>query len=131
MSRFVLLLMLMFLVSAGLAPSVAAGEEACDDPPVLIVTPSGQLVVVYVTTYADIEHLIAITLAEITWEVRPEGPEATRVTMHVTVPDDVFAQHFEARTVVSTGPFATGTIYDTASGYSGEPMKLEFRLDVP
>jgi hypothetical protein len=115
------------------ASTASAMESWCeDDPPVLIVTPGGATVVVYVTTGAmGLEHLPAVQLATIRHSVKSaKGGLATRVDMTVEVPNDVFASNFPTRTTVSSGPFKTGTVYATATGRAGEPMRLAFQLPV-
>ncbi len=111
------------------ASGVLASDQWCDnDPPVVIRTPGGALVTVYVTNGAlGVQHLPAVELASIATDVSPAGG-GTRVRMRVLVPDDPFASGFPTRTVVSTGPFATGTIHARASGSSGQPMAMTFTL---
>jgi hypothetical protein len=109
-------------------------ESWCeDDPPVIVTTPGGSLVIVYVTSGAiGLEHLLAVQLATIEYTAKPaNGGQATRVDMTVQVPNDLFASGFPTRTTVSSGPFKLGTIYGTASGRSGEPMRVTFQLPVP
>ena len=121
------------LIWAGPASTAAAMESWCeDDPPVLISTPGGALVVVYVTTGAmGVEHLLAVQLATIRHSVKSvKGARATHVEMTVEVPNDLFGSGFPTRTTVSSGPFKTGTIYASATGHAGEPMRLAFQLPV-
>lgn len=123
----------MVLLSA-IAPSASAIAVWCDqDPLVLVETPHGVLVPVYVTSGAlGIEHLPAVLLAAISYSVKPtDSGRATLVQMDVVVPDDAFGSHFQTRVTASTGPMATGTIYDITYGYSGEVMRLVFKLDIP
>jgi hypothetical protein len=131
------LLLAIFTVAAialALAPARAAAAEWCDtDPLVLINTPGGALVPVYVTNGAlGAEHLAAVQLANMTYSVQPTANgSATLVHLNVVIPNDVFATHFATRSVASSGPLATGTLYDSASGFSGQAMTLTFTLDVP
>ena len=121
------------LLWAGPASTAAAMESWCeDDPPVLITTPGGTTVVVYVTTGAmGTEHLLAVQLASIHHSVKSvKGGGATHVDMTVEVPNDLFASGFPTRATVSSGPFKTGTIYASATGTAGEPMRLVFQLSV-
>lgn len=118
----------------GSSPSLSAMEQWCDsDPLVPITTPGGSVVAVYVTNAGrGLEHLPAVAAANISYTVKPvEAGQATLVKVRVVVPGDVFDSHFQTRSTVSTGPLATGTIYATASGYSTEPMDMEFKLPVP
>ena len=116
------------------APVTLAGAEWCDtDPLVLVQTPGGATVPVYVTNGAlGVEHLPAVLLAAISYTASPtNGGRATLVKMDVVVPDDEFASRFPTRSVASTGPMATGAIYASTTGYSGKVMRLVFKLDVP
>jgi hypothetical protein len=131
-------LALAFLIAAPLlfvlASSPVVAAEWCDtDPLVLIKTPGGTLVPVFVSSGAlGAEHLPAVLLASIDYSTQAiAGGGATRVHLDVTVPDDLLGWHFPTRTVASTGPLATGTIYASATGYSGRTMTLTFTLDVP
>ena len=134
MRRFLLAAIVAVALLLALAPGMSAGAKWCDeDPLVLIQTPGGSLVPVYVTVGAlGTEHLPAVLLAAITYTAKPvHDGRATHVQLDVVLPDDEFASHFETRATASTGPMATGTIYDSTYGYSGEVMRLVFKLDVP
>lgn len=131
-------LMLAVLITASLLfvlfpPPVAAAEWCDTDPLVLIQTPGGMLVPVFVTSGAlGIEHQSAVLLVHMDYSTEAvEGGTATLVHLDVIVPDDLLDKHFPTRTVASTGPLATGTIYARASGYSGQAMTLTFKLNVP
>jgi hypothetical protein len=118
----------------GPARVARAGEEWCEnDPPVAITTPRGNRVVVYVTSGAlGLEHLPAVQLAAIRHTVQSvEGGRATLVKLDVVVPNDAFGSGFPTRSTVSSGPLKTMSIYASATGTSGSPMRLEFKLDVP
>lgn len=133
MRRLFPLLATLLLGLVLLFPAPAAGAEWCDtDPLVVIRTPRGMLVPVYVTSGAlGIEHQPAVLLAAIDYTVKSLGVSGTQVRMTVRVPDDAFATSFPTRTVASSGPFATGIVYDRADGVSGEDMVMTFTLDVP
>ena len=134
MKSILLALLTAVLLLVAAAPEVAALEEWCeDDPLVLITTPGGNVAPVYVTNGAlGTEHLPAVQLATISHTVHSvDGGRATLVRMTVVVPNDAFGSHFPTRTTASSGPMKSGTIYDTDTGYSGEPMHLSFRLNVP
>ncbi len=134
MGRLFVALGLVVAVLAAFVPATRAGIEWCDtDPLVLIETPGGALVPVFVTTGAlGTEHLPAVLLARMSYTAQPvEGGTATLVHLDVTVPDDLFGSHFPTRSTASSGPLATGTIYATTSGHSGEVMALTFKLAVP
>ena len=123
------LLIALFLVAFAPASVATASDQWCeDDPPIVIDTPGGALVTLYVTDSAlGVQHLPAVQLASITADVSPAG-SGTLIHVHVLVPSDAFDGHFATRSVVSTGPFATGTIDATASGFSGQTMAMAFTL---
>ena len=121
------------LLLAGLAPAARASEQWCeDDPLVLVTTPSGVVVPVYVTNGAlGLEHLAALQLARITYSVRAvEGERATLVQMEVVVPGDWLDDQFKTRSTASTGPLKTGAVLASDTGVSGRPMYLQFKLNV-
>lgn len=134
MRRLFLALLVGLVALVAVAPAAQAAEEWCDtDPLVLVQTPGGSLVPVYVTNGArGVVHLPAAQMAAITYTVRPiaDGRD-TLVEMKVLVPDDLFGSGFPTRSTVSTGPLATGEIYATASGQSGTVMAMTFKLGVP
>jgi hypothetical protein len=110
-----------------------AGEQWCEtDPVVLVTTPGGSVVSVYVTNGAGgLQYLPLLQLAEIRYTVSSvEGGSATLVKMTVTVPTGG-GSRFQTTTAASTGPLKTGAILDEASGVSGKPMRLEFKLGTP
>jgi hypothetical protein len=125
------LLIALFLVAFTPASVATASDQWCeDDPPIVIHTPGGALVTLYVTDSAlGAQHLPAVQLASITADASPTG-SGTLVHVQVLVRSDAFDGHFAIRSVVSTGPFATGTIEATASGFSGQTMAMAFTLPV-
>lgn len=134
MKRLFLALLVSFAALVAVTPTANAAEEWCDtDPLVLIQTPGGALVAVYVTNGAlGVEHLPAAQAATIGYSARPSANgRDTLVEMTVLVPDDLFGSGFPTRSTVSTGPLATGDIYATASGQSGTVMTMTFKLGVP
>ena len=127
---------LMGLLAGGArAPAVAqAGEQWCEtDPLVVITTPGGALVPVCVTNgAAGLEHLLLVQLAEMSYTAaRVDGTKATLVKLLVTVPTGWGGQRFATSSVVSTGPFKTGMVLGAATGQSGKPMRIEFKLGTP
>jgi hypothetical protein len=123
-----LLLMLATPATAG------AGETWCDvDPLVVITTPRGNRVQVFVTTGArGVQHSPALLTQRITYTTRPEREgTATSVRMTVLVPNDGFAHGFAARTKASSGPLGSGTLHAAAEGIAGKPMQMSFTLNVP
>ena len=127
------LLLAVLLLQAAAHPAGAMEEWCDDDPPIVIRTPAGRLVPVYVTNGAlGAQHLTAAQLARISYAVQPiPGASATRVTVSVAVPGDLWSSSFSTRTSVSTGPMKTGTVYGTATGSATQTMVVSFRLDQP
>jgi hypothetical protein len=117
------------------SPAGAAAEWCDTDPLVVIVTPAGNLVPVYVLVGAlGIQHLAAAQAASLlvaTDTAAAAGGRATRVTLTVRVPNDLFASGFPVRSAASTGPLETGLVYADTDGVGGNPMMLRFTLDVP
>jgi hypothetical protein len=127
---------LLALLLAASWPSPVRAAEWCDtDPLVLIVTPEGTLVPVFILVGAlGLEHLPAAQAASLLATSTAEataGGKATRVTITVTVPDDLFGRGFATRAAASSGPLGTGTVYATAEGRSGTAMVLRFTLPIP
>lgn len=134
-----MLLIVLVLLGAFLGPAAPAraAAEWCDtDPLLLIRTPGGQLVPVFILVGAQgAEHLpaaqAASLLATSDATEATAGGRATRVTVTVVVPNDPFGQGFPTRAAASTGPLGTGTVYATAERVAGAPMTLRFTLAIP
>ncbi len=122
------------LLSAGVTSGASASDEWCDTDPVLIITtPSGLHVPVYVDGGAlGAEHLVAAQTAQMSYTAAPmANGSATNVKVTVMVSPDAFSSSFATRSAVSTGAFRTGTVYAETTGYSGQLMKMEFVLPTP
>jgi hypothetical protein len=135
MARLVILLCAaLVLLLGGPAPPAGAGEEWCEtDPVVAVRTPAGNVVPVFVLTgAAGLEHLPAAQAASYAYTVQSlAGGAATRVRLEVRVPTVPVGAPFPTRATASTGPLGTGTVLDSATGSSGEAMRLTFTLGVP
>jgi hypothetical protein len=122
------LLPLVFVAQA--LPASAANTWSDTDPVVLITTPGGHVVSVYVdngTNPAD--HIAAAQLAQMTYSVKSTNSgDATMVTLTSTVPCDASGSGWETRVIPSSAPFATGTVYGQALGTCGQPMTVQFKL---
>ena len=115
-------------------PVATASSQWCEVDPILVVaTPSGSLVPVFVTTAGDgVEHLATVTAARLSYVASPTADGSkTLVTVTVLVSNDLFDSPFATTSTVSSGPMATGTIYASASGTSGHTLKMTFVLDQP
>ena len=123
------------LVGAAGAPSTAfAADEWCEgDPAVVVVTPRGNAVTVFVTNGAEgLERLPYLALASISYTAVPtRDGSGTTVRMEVLVPSAISGSEFRTRSVASTGPLKTGVVLDSAEGRSGSPMRFKFLLPVP
>ncbi len=135
MRSFLLSIVVALLMVAGLAPTAGASDGWCDtDPVLLITTPGGSQVPVYINTSVwGAEHLPAAQTARMTYSATSvSNGSATNVEVTVVVPNDAFSSRFPTRTGASSGPYQTGTVYaQTTYGYSGQPMNLQFRLTMP
>jgi hypothetical protein len=135
------------------APAAAADggdsiAEWCEfDPPLVVRAPSGRVTVLHVTNYGlGVEHLKEVRRAEIRSTTRPLGgrPDPARggreaaprpaetvlVEVVVEIPLGADGKAFPTRSLVSTSPRAKGTVLATATGKSGDAMRMEFSLDV-
>jgi hypothetical protein len=137
MKRLLLSLSVLVMLMVTLpAPLAVASDGWCDTDPILVIyTPAGNLVPVYVNVGAQSllltpNALLGALLMSYT-TVAASGGAATSVTVVVTVPSSLLDQSFRTRDTVSTGAFGTGTIYAQGSGVSGEPMTATFQLPYP
>jgi len=130
-------ILVLFLGTAGIPVRPVAAAEWCDtDPLVLIRTPAGNEVPVYLLIgVLGAEHLPAAQAASIIYTSyltkAKSGGEATRVRLIVLVPDDSFGSGFPTQVAASSGPMGSGSPYDRAEGTSGVELVLAFTLDVP
>jgi hypothetical protein len=121
---------------AAWAQPVHAGEEWCeDDPPLLLTTPHGHQLLVYVTQFGlGLQHLVDLEAATLSYAStstnRPDGAREFATVFHVfvTIPDDPIDGSFAAKVMVSTGPMASGTCYASTSGSSGTTFDLGFTV---
>src|SRR5258708_40178366 len=105
------------------APVAVASDGWCDTDPILVIkTPAGSIIPVFVTVGSQSllfspDTLLASLVLSYTAMPTADGA-ATRVTVVVTVPPSLLARSFATRDTISTGPFGSGTIYASASGVS-------------
>jgi hypothetical protein len=122
--------LLALVLLAGLVPGAGATEQWCEvDPLVVIMTPGGNLVPVFVTNRArgGREYLPALVKAHISHTAKP-AKGGTAVEVYVTIA--AIPGVTDAASIASTGPLGTGAVYDTTRGTTGQQMTLEFKLDV-
>lgn len=126
---------MMLLMTSPAAPALAS-DGWCDTDPILVVkTPAGNLVPVYVNVGAqnllNTPDTLLGALAVSYTAVATSGGSATKVTVSVTVPSSLLDQSFATRNIISTGPFGTGEVYAYTSGVSGTAMISTFKLPSP
>jgi hypothetical protein len=134
MARTLVAVGIVLLLLVGSVTTGGASEEWCEyDPVVLVTTPGGRVVPVYLLIgAAGLENLPLVTAAQYHRIVEPtDAGRATLVRLEVMVPTRLGGGTFPTRVTASTGAHATGTILDTETGLSGEPMPLTFKLGVP
>lgn len=124
-----------FLFAMQITPSDAAAEWCEHDPLVILTTPQGATVEVWVTTYAQgTQYAANLDRAIITYvaiPTRTADGRGTRFELFVVVPEGPRDPRFKTKAVLSSDPHATGTIYDTAEGWSNRPMRLTFEVALP
>jgi len=130
------LLLAFWIALATQAPAAQASSQWCDsDPALLIQTPAGGVVLVYVTVGAQSaiytpNTLISSIQPSYTAVPKSNGA-ATRVSVFVTVPASLLDPFFATRVIVSSGPYGTGTVYSRVQGVSSEQMASVFDLALP
>jgi hypothetical protein len=120
------------LLLFGTVGAVWAEETWCDtDPAVVIRTPAGNTVVVFVTDAGPIEHRTDLLHAAVDVDTQSvAGGAATQVRLTVTIPSSdggQYAVHSEVWTAASRG----GTLLSSADGLAGAALTHRFRLDIP
>jgi hypothetical protein len=127
-------LVVLLLGLLALAPPASASNTWSDtDPVVIITTPGGHMVSVYVDNGTDgVQHLPAAQAARMTYTVKSVASgRASMVTLTSTVPCDALGTGWASRTIPSSGAFATGVVYGQAYGVCDQPMTVQFTLAVP
>jgi hypothetical protein len=131
-----LLFLVLLLIEAVHAPFALASDGWCDTDPILVIqTPTGRLVPVYVTVGAQSlllspNTLLGSLVLDYTAVPTSDG-KATLVTAVVNVPTSLLTGSIATRSIVSSGALAPGTLYAQASGVSGTPTTLVFKLPSP
>lgn len=122
------------LLTMAIPASVAMASDGwCDTDPILVIqTPAGRPVPVYVDVGAQSLLVSPNTLLGsivLSYTAVPtRDAEATSVTAVIRVPPSALEPSFATRNIISTGAFGTGTIYAYAPGRSGNPTALTFSL---
>ena len=118
------------IASAG---GAAAWESYCDwDPPVLVMTPAGNVVTVYDSVWTSGVLNIGLPVESYTTArvYSPTGAPETAVDMAITVPAGLLVR-FQTTDMVSTGLLGGGTVLARESGWSGQTLHLKFVLAQP
>ena len=133
------------------APVVFGAAEWCEDDPLIqIKTPTGIVLPVNVTNYAQGDHDAALQIVHdnpvapyITYTVKQRGGASVgkkpggKVTWQVTIfvnipglvlPGDAPETRFRTKTVASTLEYGNGVVYAQATGWSNAPMPLRFDI---
>ena len=134
MARLWLAVGVVLVLLAAAPSSASAGDTWCDvDPLVVVTTPKGNRVPIYVTTSAlGVQHAPSLVVQAMAYSARPtNGGTATYVGLVVTVPNDTFGSGYLTRTKASSGPLGTGKLHGTAEGRAGSGMFMSFILPVP
>jgi hypothetical protein len=128
------------LGAVALTTAVSADADWCEsDPPLRIVTPQGQRVLLHVTNYGQLtgrpadDRVIArlVSAAGIRHTVAADG-DGTLVTVTVDVQSPPSGVPFATRSIVSTLPHGRGErLGAEMTGVSGQPLTTTFRLSVP
>jgi hypothetical protein len=124
-------------MAAGLAfaTPISAGAALtwCDwDPIVPIVTPGGNLVLVFDSVWTSSPLHLALPIASYSVS-RVYGNDEqlmTAVDMVISVPSGLLFR-FRTMNMVTTGPFGSGEVLASASGSSGTPVHLKFTINLP
>lgn len=103
----------------------------CDwDPPVVIVTPAGNTVLVHDSVWTSSLLNIGLPVTGYTTArvYDSSGKAETAVDMTVTVPTELLWQ-YKYTAYVATGPLLSGQVLASATGSSGVPVHLKFVLE--
>ena len=125
------------MVAAGIVvaspASAGAWSTYCDwDPLVLVVTPSGHIVAVYDSVWTPSVLNLGVPLESYTVSrtYSRRGAPETLVDMTISVPTGLLFR-YPTTDEVTSGLLGSGTVYASASGYSGTPVHLKFVLNTP
>jgi hypothetical protein len=115
--------------SAGLSTAVFASDEWCEvDPPVQIITPNANRIVVFVVDAAAEEYREFIKRPAITYSVVRAKGGGTQVTLTVVIPL-ASGVSFPVRSCVWSSPGQAGQLLSELRGTAGETLSHSFHLD--
>jgi hypothetical protein len=122
-------------IAAGLAVAtpISAGAmvEWCDwDPVVPVVTPAGNVVLLFDSVWTSSPLNIGLPVASYTVSRTYDlhGRPLTAVEMVINVPTGLLWR-FSTLNLVTTGPLGSGTVLAKQNGTSGSPVHLYFTLN--
>lgn len=136
MRGFLALFLVLGLIVAVQPPIARASDGWCDTDPILVVrTPAGRLVPLYVTVGAQSllftpNTLLGSVVLSYTAVPTADGA-ATEVGVVINVWPSLLNRSFLTRQTVSTGAFGSGTVYAHDYGVSGAPTTLVFKVPYP
>jgi hypothetical protein len=118
-----------------LAAPISAGAmmEFCDwDPLVAVVTPAGNVVLVYDSVWTSTPLNVGLPVSSYSASriYDEDGNPMTAVNMVINVPTGLLFR-FATKDMVTTGPLGSGTVLASQSGTSGTPVHLNFTLKQP
>jgi hypothetical protein len=104
----------------------------CDwDPLVPVITPSGNIVLVYDSVWTSNLLDLGVPLESYTTSrVYVDGRPETAVDMAIFVPSGLLFQ-FQTQDQVRTGILGTGQLLAVKNGWSGQTLHLKFTLATP
>lgn len=120
-------------LSVAMPVSAGAGMEWCDwDPVVAIVTPAGNVVLVYDSVWTSSPLSIGLPVSSYTASrvYDEDGLPQTAVDMVITVPSGLLFK-FSTTDMVTTGLLGSGVVLSQANGTSGTAVHLYFTLKKP
>ena len=125
------LLVLVFVAQA--LPASAANSWSDTDPVMVITTPGGRTVPVYMNNGVDgAQHLPAAQVARMGYSAKwVQSANAVKVTVTSNVPCDAFGTGWATRLRPSEGAFGTILLYGEAYGVCGQDMTVTFTITGP
>lgn len=112
------------LLLVGGPQSVSANVLWCDDPPIRVVTPGGNILMVNTTIYLSWADMHSASLITQDAVVAPDGKGGTFITVHIYVPAAI---HGGASVVSANNRFSVRDLGGTTTGAS----VVTLHLDVP
>jgi len=113
--------------------TAGAGMEWCDwDPIVAVVTPAGNVVLLYDSVWTGSPLNIGLPISSYTASriYDKDGQPLTAVDVVIYVPTGLLSK-FATTDMVTTGPLGSGTVLAKVNGASGTPAHLYFTLNQP